>query len=337
MITSNKTPFHQAADYLGALKRSLYELPRSVTDNVCEIRLRAGQPLTLESLDSKGKRRLRLNTVVTPAQIAECVLAFCGQSIHSYEKQFREGWLTLEGGHRAGFSGTAVLRDGKVENIRDISSVNLRIAKQYIGCAEELFLQTQKHEQSSDFAGLLIIGKPMSAKTTLLRDLCRLTSISHKVALIDERGEIAATHAGVPTLDVGENTDVLSNFPKGAGIMNALRNLSPEYLFCDEIGWEADEIAALANSGVKTVLTAHSGSVDEAFASSRIHRIIESGGVSHIALLGTNQNIGRIESYGNVRGNRKLGNHSGDCGNRVRCGCGSVLFVPPETPRTVFA
>jgi stage III sporulation protein AA len=317
MIKINKTPFEQAVSELGGLKSSFDILPRHITDTVCEVRLRAGHQIILETVNN----RIKIGGTVTTEQIAECIREFCGYSIHSYEKQFREGWLTLKGGHRAGFTGTAVLKDGRVENVRDVSSVNLRIAKQYIGCGENLH---SKIYASKNFSGLLIIGRPMSAKTTVLRDLCRLLSKNHKISLIDERGELAAVHNAVPTLDVGENTDVLSNFPKGQGIMTALRNLSPEYVLCDEIGWEEKELTAVANSGVRIIVTAHSGNLEEAYSSNRIRALLETGGISHIALLGYGKNIGRVEAY-------ELNKHkhfSSDC----NCYCGDnsrTLFFKP--------
>ncbi|MCL2035830.1 MAG: hypothetical protein FWG83_00380 [Oscillospiraceae bacterium] len=333
MVTAKKTPFEQAAGKLGRLKQRFFALPRSVTDAVCEIRLRAGQPITLEL--GNGKRIKVSNEVVTLEQISECLQEFCGHSIHSYEKQFKEGWLTIEGGHRAGFTGTAVMRDGcsGVDNVRDISSVNLRIARQFVGCAEDLYSRIKTDAGANpdeDFTGLLIIGSPMSGKTTVLRDLCRLISGGHKVSLIDERSEIAAVHNGIPTLDIGENTDVLNNFPKSQGIMCALRSLSPEYVFCDEIGFEAAELTTLSNSGIKMVLTAHSGSLRQAYACVRIRQLLGVGGISHIALLGIGKNIGKVEFYGTNKHNHDFGgnslNHNRDSG-------GTLFFLPPENAR----
>jgi stage III sporulation protein AA len=315
MVTVKKTPFEQAVAYLVGL-RELSELPRHVTDEVCEIRLRAGQPVTLELC---GGKRIRLNRNVSPATINECIREFCGQSVHSHERQFKEGWLTLCGGHRAGFTGTAVLRDGKVENLRDVSSVNLRIAREHSGSADELY------EKLPETASLLIIGKPLSAKTTVLRDLCRIISTKSKIALVDERGEIAAVHAGIPSLDVGANTDVLNGFPKDSGIMSALRNLSPEYIFCDEIAWEYDELAQVANSGVKLVLTAHAGSLHEAVNSPRIAKILDSKHITHIALLGHGKNIGKLEVFTHVE-QLDFYTCSGDCRNHGGSGSGGVFL-----------
>ena len=318
MITAKKTPFEQAVGYLAGLKPQFAGLPRYITDNVCEIRIRTGQTIALEMAGNSGtggtgtggtggSRRVRLGEPVTAEQIHDCVKEFCGYSLHSFEKQFKEGWITLEGGHRAGFTGTAVLRGGEVENLRDLSSLNLRIARQYIGCAEELYAMMSGGDSRSkpdgrELTGLLVIGRPMSGKTTVLRDLCRLTSARRKVALIDERSEIAAVHNGVPALDVGENTDILNGFPKAGGIMTALRSLSPEYVICDEIGWEVAELTAVAHSGVKMIIAAHGGSLKDAYSSARIGGLLESGGISHIALLGHGKNIGKVEFYGTNKG-----------------------------------
>jgi stage III sporulation protein AA len=308
MIIAKKSPFEQAADYLSGIKPLFAGLPKNITDSACEIRLRAGQPVMLEL--GCADRRIKLNGTVTPEQINECVREFCGYSIHSYEKQFKEGWITLSGGHRAGFAGTAVLRNGEVVSIRDVSSVNLRIARQYTGCGNELYSRVK--QSGGEFSGLLIIGRPMSAKTTVLRDLCRLISFGSKVALIDERAEVAAVYNGIPSLDVGENTDILNNFPKAEGLMTALRSLSPEYVVCDEIGWESEQLAALTNSGVKMILTAHSGGIEEAYSSRRISGLLETGGISHIALLGYGENIGKVEFFTQVNKSGGVSGYAGE-------------------------
>jgi len=328
MITAKKSPFEQAVSLLGALKQPRFaNLPRRLTDSVQEIRLRVGRPITLEcSPDYAQKRVVLAGSPVTSDEIAECIREFCGYSIHSHEKQLREGWITLIGGHRAGFCGTAVLKDGRVTSIHAVSSVNLRIARQFFGCAEDLYAN-----MDGDLTGLLIIGKPLSAKTTVLRDLCRLLSADCKIALIDERGELAAVRDGVPSLFVGENTDVLDNFPKAEGVMTALRSLSPEYIICDEIGWrEAEELTACVNCGVKLILTAHCGSLREAYESKRIRSLLSAGGISHIALLGSGKNIGKVEFYGT---NKLFEDSGGGVRGNFGDGGGALFFLPAEKAR----
>ena len=60
-------------------------------------------------------------------------------------------------------------------------------------------------------ASTLILGPPGSGKTTLLRECVRsLSDGGSRVGLVDERGELAACRLGVPLLDVGAQTDVLT-------------------------------------------------------------------------------------------------------------------------------
>ena len=100
-----------------------------------------------------------------------------------------------------------------------------------------------------------IVGQNGAGKTTLLRDLARRLSGPSggnffRVAVVDERGEIAASSGGCPQCDVGFS-DVLTGYPKDAGILTALRTLSPQMIICDEIGSlsEAKRISEGMSSG----------------------------------------------------------------------------------------
>ena len=259
--------------YLGTLgtviSRSRYHM-----SDVCEIRLRAGQPIVLET--TRG--RFPLDRKSTSEEIADCIKNFCHYSLHSYERELREGYITLKGGHRAGFCGSAVLRGDRIDTIKNISSINIRIAREITGTAESL----EQTVFDADFRGLLIAGKPMSGKTTVLRDLCRIIGNNRKLAVIDTRSEIAASYNGTPQNDIGANTDVLNGYPRREGIEIAVRTLSPEYIACDEITGEPDFASLCLSSGVKLIFTSHCGTVKQA----RNSPIAQSGAISHIAFLG---------------------------------------------------
>ena len=259
--------------YLGALGTAISRSKYHISD-ICEIRLRAGQPIVLET--TRG--RFPLDRKATTEEIADCIKSFCHYSLHSYERELREGYITLKGGHRAGFCGSAVLRDGHIDTVKNISSINIRIAREIPGAADPL----EQTVFDSDFRGLLIAGRPMSGKPTVLRDLCRIIGNKHKLAVIDTRSEIAATYNGVPQNDVGACTDVLNGYPRSEGMEIALRTLSPEYIACDEITGEADFAALCLNTGVKHIFTAHCSSIKQAESSP----IVGSGAISHIAFLG---------------------------------------------------
>lgn len=259
--------------YLGTLGTAISRSRYHISD-ICEIRIRSGQPIVLETTHG----RFPLDRKASSEEIADCIKSFCHYSLHSYERELREGYITLRGGHRAGFCGSAVLHDECMDTIKNISSINIRIAREMLGTADPL----EQTVFSESFQGLLIAGKPMSGKTTVLRDLCRIIGSKHKLAVIDTRSEIAAAYNGAPQNDVGAYTDVLNGYPRREGIEIAVRTLSPEYIACDEITGESDLAALCLNSGVKLIFTAHCGSVKQAENTP----IVKSGAISHIAFLG---------------------------------------------------
>lgn len=223
---------------------------------LAEIRLRSGRRASAVTADGE---MLPCSEPFSAEDISNCFAELCRYSVHSYSREIAEGFITLDGGHRVGICGTAVMNGDKIETLRDISSLNIRIARQVKGCAAELYQTIFQ----SGLHSLLLAGKPMCGKTTVLRDLARLIGDKHKVVLIDSRNELSACVHGTPTLDVGQNTDVLCSCPKSEGIMLALRSLSPEIIICDEIGDDYDAVEQCLFCGVKLIAAAHAGSLSE--------------------------------------------------------------------------
>lgn len=235
----------------------LVSIPAGLDPNsVIELRLRAGRPAVLVT---RPHRLTVCSNTLSRDDIEECFREVCRYSVHSYENEIREGFITLDGGHRVGLCGTAVLRGGRQESLRDISALNIRIAHEIKGCADELFNALF----SDGLCSTLIGGAPLSGKTTVLRDLTRLIGQNHTTALIDTRGEISACHQGVPMLDIGLNTDVLYGCPEADGILLALRTLSPEVIICDELSGREAAAEMCFQSGVCLIATAHAGSMTE--------------------------------------------------------------------------
>lgn len=313
MILSKKSPYQQAIEYF-SIKNQLAKIPLSLEKTAQEIRFRVNRQAVIMS----NGALYNLNINVTPQFLMESLNAFCDYSLHSYERELSQGYITLRGGHRAGFCGTAVYRDGKVTNIKDISSINLRIANQRKGCAEELF--TKVFEKGKP-KGLLICGAPLSGKTTVLRDLCVILGERYKLCVIDERGEIGAVYHGQPQLDIGTNTDILDGFEKRQGIMTAVRAMSPQFIVCDEIGEEAEEISHCMNSGVGVILTAHCDNEAEAKSSKYINKILDTGAISHVIFLDKGRNVGKVREVWEL--NKPEGTEKAERNEN----CGKIDFV----------
>lgn len=220
---------------------------------LAEIRLRAGRPCVCVNTFGESKP---CSEKISAEEIAECFAEICRYSVYSFESEIAEGFITLDGGHRVGICGTAVTKNGKLASIKDISGLNIRVAHQRLGCADELY----KRVFSDGLRSLLLGGKPLSGKTTLLRDLARILGERHRVVLIDTRGELSASSRGTPSFDIGLNTDTLCGVEKSVGIMLALRTLSPEIIICDEIGNDGEAIEQAMFCGVKLVASAHADS-----------------------------------------------------------------------------
>jgi len=290
-MSTRAKPFDEAASHLPDFMRSLLAyVPGDLRTQTTEIRMRAGGALSLTTpegpvfLTASGRTTHLPRegcVILNGAQLAEILRCLCGWSVHSYTEDIARGYVTLPGGHRAGVCGTAVTENGAVRAVREISSVNLRVAREVFGAASDLCARLFSNGQ---LPGVLIAGAPGSGKTTLLRDLARRLSDGHcgpcrRIALIDERGELAGVRLGEPCCAVGANTDVLTGYPKGKGILLAIRSLAPEAILCDELGGEADADALEAGcgTGVRFVATVHAGGMEEALARPVTRRLLGCG------------------------------------------------------------
>ena len=227
--------------------------------SVAEIRIRVGRPAVCVNIF--GDMSV-CSEPFTAGETEEFFAEICRYSVHSFQEDIARGFVTLDGGHRVGICGTAVTENGRIAFIKDISGLNIRVAHQISGCSDEIFKRFFTSEKGG-LCSLLIAGKPLSGKTTILRDLARSLGERRRVTIIDSRNEISASVRGMPSLDVGLNTDVLCGCGKSEGIMLALRSLSPEVIICDEIAHDEDAVEQALFCGVKIIAAAHAASLKE--------------------------------------------------------------------------
>ncbi|MBM7693265.1 stage III sporulation protein AA [Peribacillus deserti] len=266
---------------LSILPRNIGEqlkvLPPALQDSMEEIRIRIARPLEVIA----GGVPYFLPYLVSNEDSFQLLNALSQFSLYTIEEELRRGYVTIEGGHRVGLAGKVVLENSSVKAIRDISSYNIRIARQKIGAAESLV----PYLFDGNWKHTLLIGAPQTGKTTLLRDIARIVStgidskgiVSRKVGIVDERSEIAGCVRGIPQLELGPRVDILDSCPKAEGMMMLIRSMSPDVLVVDEIGRREDTEAVLeaANAGIKLIITTHGNSLEEINKRPIIQKILD--------------------------------------------------------------
>lgn len=229
-------------------------------ESLQELRLRIGAP---PELVLAGESRW----LDRPAVLED--IHFCINTASRYSPWTAEsqslGFLTAPGGHRIGLCGQPAYKEGVVTGFRSLSSICIRIARDFPGISGGI---------RGEGRSVLILGAPGWGKTTLLRDLARILSQKHTVAVVDSREELFP--AGFRQ---GKRMDVLSGCPKDKGIEMVLRTMGPEIIAVDEItaGEDCTALWKAAGCGVKLLATAHAGSIDE-FRRRPIYRpLLEAG------------------------------------------------------------
>lgn len=108
--------------------------------SIREIRIRVNRNVIL-MLNSNYSLNDEYEIEYTPTlkDILEILLRISKNSIYAIQNDINNGFVTIKGGHRIGICGEVVIEDGKVKNIKNINSLNIRVANQVIGVADSLY------------------------------------------------------------------------------------------------------------------------------------------------------------------------------------------------------
>ena len=244
-----------------------------------ELRLRVGRALVLTT---RSGPQVLPETRVVRGDLEQVLDRATDYSRYAAAETIRRGYVTAPGGFRVGICGTALPGEGDNLGIKDISSLSIRIPRLCEGAALPVLPGLLEEGRP---VSTLLLSPPGGGKTTLLRDLVRLLSRGDglaepvRVALVDERGELAAVCQGRPQLEVGPHTDIMDGCPKALAVPMLLRAMSPQVIALDELALPEDveAVRAAAGCGVVLLATVHAASVAELSARPLLRGVLESG------------------------------------------------------------
>lgn len=287
-------------EVLQVLPKKIIEIIEGKVDTkkIQEIRIKVNKPVIINITNEE----LVLDYIVSKDELKYIITKISSYSLYAFEEEMKQGYITFRGGHRIGLAGQFVMENGRVKILRNISSINIRICKEIIGSSNKIMPYISNFNKVYN---TLIVSPPKCGKTTILRDIAknisngfsRINLKGKKVAIIDERSEIAGCYNGIPQMNVGIRSDVLDNCLKTNGIIMAIRSLSPEVIICDEIGTmnEVEALSMAFNSGVNMILTVHGIDLDDVSRRKSLKELINDNILERIVVLSSKNGPGTLE------------------------------------------
>lgn len=280
-----------------------------------EIRLRAGGPLLI-TWDGReyfvrptGEITLKQEEgfLVERKELLETLEYMANYSLYAFEDEVRQGYLTIQGGHRIGIAGKIITEGDHIRCVKHISFLNIRLSHQVRGCADEVLPHLISQ---GEVCHTLIISPPRCGKTTMLRDLVRQISNGTSyfpgstVGVVDERSEIGGAYLGIPQNDLGIRTDVLDCCPKAEGMMMLIRSMSPGVIAVDEIGDYRDirAIESVIHCGCKLLATVHGSSVEDVKRKPLLQKLVMERVFERYVILQNQKQVGQVKAIFDDRG-----------------------------------
>ncbi len=134
-------------------------------------------------------------------------------------------------------------------------------------------------------SSILLLGRPGVGKTTMLRESARVLAENRRVVVVDTSNEIGGD-GDIPHPAVGRARRMQVENPvlQHAVMIEAVENHNPETIVIDEIGREAEALAArtIAERGVQLIGTAHGNTLDNLLLNPTLADLV--GGIESVTL-----------------------------------------------------
>lgn len=292
------------------LSHPLGKVKEEYKEKIEEIRLRTGMPLNVYlqgtnyflTPDGKLSKNKEEGILVKSEHIHKTFQLISNYSVYAFQEEIKNGFITLKGGHRVGLGGKVLYGNNGIETIRNISSLNIRIAREKIGVSDDIIQYLIDHNNS--IHNTLIVSPPQCGKTTLLRDIIRTLSDGasvfngrgFKVGVIDERSELSGMYNGESQHNIGLRTDVLDGCNKKDGTTMLIRAMSPDIIAMDEIGSVSDveAIHESLKAGVRVIATVHGYDLKDLISKRSLSILIEERVFGRYIFLDNSRGVGTV-------------------------------------------
>lgn len=268
-------------------------------NGIQELRIRKNQPIQIcykgTYVELKGNSGLYLKPIIASTELIDYIISnVTKKSLYAFEEQIKNGYIVTENGIRIGICGTVVNSNDKITFIKNITSLNIRIAHNVRGCSDEIINYIYSNGLVKN---TLIVSSPGAGKTTLLRDIINKLSDEFdikNIMVVDEKFELEGENQ---LYNLGKNVDVMQGSNKKFAFYSGIKVMNPNVIATDELITEEDieGVKFAIRSGVKVLATVHANSLEEIKSKLYFDKIIKDKYFERIIILSKRNGVGTIE------------------------------------------